>query len=139
MSFLLETSIFNPQTLPLEETIFHTANGYIGVRANFEEGEPEGVNGIRGTYLNAFHDTHPISHPEKLYGFPETGEKILNVTDVQIIRIRIDGEYLSLSSSNTTEYRRCLDMRKGCALRLSPGPRYLQSNIPLQPSIRWEL
>lgn len=117
VSFLLETSIFNPQTLPLEETIFHTANGYIGVRANFEEGEPEGVNGIRGTYLNAFHDTHPISHPEKLYGFPETGEKILNVTDVQIIRIRIDGEYLSLSSSNTTEYRRCLDMRKGWSCR----------------------
>lgn len=117
VSFLLETNGFNPQTLALEETIFHTANGYIGVRANFEEGEPEGVNGIRGTYLNAFHDTHPISHPEKLYGFPETGEKILNVTDVQIIRIRIDGEYLSLNSSNTAEYYRCLDMRKGWSCR----------------------
>ncbi len=117
MSFLLETSGFSPQTLALDETLFHTANGYIGVRANFEEGEPEGAKGVRGTYLNAFYDTHPIIHPEKLYGFPETGEKILNVSDVQIIRVRVDGEYLSLNSSNTMDFHRCLDMRKGLSCR----------------------
>ena len=117
MSFLLETRGFNPQMLPLEETLFHTANGYIGIRANFEEGEPEDSDVIRGSYINGFYDIHPILHPEKLFGFPETGEKILNVTDVQTIRLRINGEYLRLNASNTSEYSRCLDMRKGWSCR----------------------
>ncbi len=113
MPYRIEHDEFTPHTLPLEETLFHCANGYLGVRSNFEEGQPEGIRGIRGTYINAFYDTHPIHHPEKLYGFPETGEKILNVTDVQSIALSVNGETVNLNTLNTSGYHRFLDMKKG--------------------------
>lgn len=113
MTYQIERDEFAPHTLPLEETLFHCANGYLGVRSNFEEGQPEGIRGVRGTYINAFYDTHPIHHPEKLFGFPETGEKILNVTDVQTIALAVNEETVNLNTLNTSGYHRFLDMRKG--------------------------
>ncbi len=38
----------NAKDLALQETIFHNANGYIGVRGTLEEGLPEGMNTMRG-------------------------------------------------------------------------------------------
>lgn len=119
MTYRIEHDDFAPHTLPLEETLFHCANGYLGVRSNFEEGQPEGIRGVRGTYINAFYDTHPIHHPEKLYGFSETGEKILNVTDVQTIGVSVNGETVNLNTLNTSGYQRFLDMRKGFSGRMA--------------------
>ncbi len=113
MSYILETHTFNPEKLPLEETLFHTANGYLGVRGNFEEGYSKGVKEIRGSYVNGFFDTHPIHHPEKLYGFSTVGEKILNVTDAQGVSVGVDGESMILGEKNHGDYRRFLDMKRG--------------------------
>ncbi len=44
----------------LRETLFHTANGYLGLRACFEEGVPDGIRSVRGTYINGFYATQPI-------------------------------------------------------------------------------
>jgi len=117
MSFLLETKVFNPLFFSLEETLYHSENGYIGVRASFEEGYAETTNSLPGTYLSAFHDTYPISHPEKLHGFPEIGERILNITDVQSVRVRVDGQQFQLTDSSIEQYRRFLDMREGLSGR----------------------
>src|SRR5690606_28489434 len=113
MIFTIERSDFAPHTLPLEETLFHCANGYLGVRPNLEEGQPAGIRAIRATYINACHDTHPIHHPDQLYGCPEVGEKILNVTDVQTISVVVDGEPVNLNTLNTGSYNRVLDMKRG--------------------------
>ena len=37
-------------------TVFHNANGYIGVRSDFEEGYAQGYDTIRGSYINGFYD-----------------------------------------------------------------------------------
>ena len=58
-------SDFNPAQNALEESLFHTANGYLGVRACPEEGAPAGVPSIRGAYINAFYDIKPIRYGEK--------------------------------------------------------------------------
>ncbi|MDD3214601.1 MAG: hypothetical protein PHY64_13075, partial [Eubacteriales bacterium] len=50
------------------ETLFHTANGYLGVRNAPEEGAAEGVDSIRGAYLNAFYEIKDVRYGEKLYG-----------------------------------------------------------------------
>lgn len=71
----------------IDESLFFTGNGYLGVRGNLEEGLPEGQKTIRGTYLNAFHDSVPIPYGEKLYAFPDTQQKLLNVIDSQSISI----------------------------------------------------
>ena len=67
------------QELLLGETLFHNANGYLGVRGCFEEGYPQGFSQVRGTYINGFYDFaymgggeaddlkrggHPDHHPE---------------------------------------------------------------------------
>lgn len=87
------------------------------MRAGFEEGYAEAAKSMPGTYLNAFYDTYPISHPEKLRGFPETGERILSITDVQSVRIRVDGQHFQLTDSSIDHYRRFLDMREGLSGR----------------------
>jgi len=117
MSYLLEVKDFSPKSFPFEETLFHTANGYLGIRGCFEEGYDSGHMGIRGAYINGFYDNYHIEHPEKLFGFPEIGEQILNVTDVQGIHTRVNGETLLLNSQNVSDYRRHLDMRAGQTFR----------------------
>src|SRR5438046_1627953 len=50
---------FAPQFLPQAETIFAVANGYLGMRGAFEEGEPTYRH---GTFVNGFHETWPIPY-----------------------------------------------------------------------------
>ncbi len=99
------------------ETLFHVANGYVGVRGNFEEGYPEGHVSIRGTYINAFYDDVPIKYGERLYGFPTTGQRMLNVTDTQGIKISFGEELLDCFDHSLTSFNRKLDMQNGYALR----------------------
>lgn len=105
-----------------EESLFFTGNGYIGVRGNFEEGYFEGAKTIRGTYLNAFHDVIDIPYGEKLYGFPDTQQKLLNTIDAQTIRIGlVEGaheEWFSLFSGEVLSYERKLHMKKGYTERM---------------------
>jgi len=117
MSHCLETKVFDPSRLLLEETLFHTANGYIGVRASFEEGYEEGQPSVRGSYVNAFYDTHEIRHPEKLHGFPEVGETIAAVTDAQGIDLYADGERMVLRPGNVEDFSRRVDLDAGIATR----------------------
>jgi alpha,alpha-trehalose phosphorylase len=121
MKHSISSSALDPARHALEETLFHTANGYLGVRASFEEGPPLGPGGpaasVRGSYVNAFYDTHPIRHPELLHGFPETGERIVNVPDAQSIELWVDGERMLLSEGNVERFERELDMDSGVALR----------------------
>ncbi len=117
MSSILKTTTFDPARLSLEETLYHTANGYLGVRAAFEEGYAAGTATVRGSYINAFYDTHPIRHPESLYGFPETGERIVAVTDAQTIELYVDGEKMVLEPGRLESFERTLDMEAGIARR----------------------
>lgn len=101
----------------LMETLFHTANGYLGVRGCLEEGAPEGVSTIRGTYINGFYDEKPISYGEKLYGFPETQQTIVNLTDVQTVGVYLGEERFSVFQGELLFHERELDMAAGEAIR----------------------
>jgi alpha,alpha-trehalose phosphorylase len=113
----LTISGYDPGRLLVEETLFHTANGYLGVRASFEEGYAPGLPSVRGTYINAFHDIHQIRHPEKLYGFPEVGERMVAVSDAQGIDLFVDGERLIIAPESVEGFERRLDMDSGIASR----------------------
>ena len=108
---------YDPSRLLLEETLFHTANGYVGVRASFDEGYGPGLATVRGTYINALYDTHEIRHPERLHGFPETGERIVAVTDAQDILLFADGQPIHVGVDNGASLLRELDLERGVALR----------------------
>jgi len=101
------------------ESIFALGNGYLGVRGNFEEGYAPGMNSIRGTYLNAFHDVITIPYGEKLHAFPSTQQKLVNGIDAQGVKILIgdEREPFSLFTGTVVSYDRQLKLDAGYAIR----------------------
>ena len=104
------------------ETIFALSNGHIGLRGNLDEGEPAG---LAGTYLNGFHEVRPLPYAETAYGYPETGETMINVTNGKILRLLVDDEPFDLRYGTLEHHERTLDMRAGTLRRevrwLSPA------------------
>ncbi len=111
--WIINDNSLDAKDLLKNESIFNVANGYIGVRGNFEEKYPDGFYTVRGTYINAFYETVPISYGEKAYAFPGTMQKIVNVTDAQDINIIIDGEKFSLFEGRIKDFKRYLNMESG--------------------------
>ena len=103
MTWTLTKSELDNETLLLNESLLSLGNGYLGVRGNFEEGYQEAYKSIRGTYINAFHDEIDIQYGEKLHGFPDIQQKIVNVIDGQTIQVLIDDEaFLCLREKSFT-------------------------------------
>src|ERR1044072_5564762 len=75
--------------LARSESVFALANGHIGLRANLDEGEPYEVP---GTYLNSFYELRPLPYAEAGYGYPESGQTVVNVTNGKLIRLLVDDE-----------------------------------------------
>lgn len=110
-----------PEELAVEESLFHVANGYLGVRGNFEEGLPPGIPTIRGCYINGFYDNVELKYPERLYGFPEQAQRMVNLPDVQTMKLRLDGVEYNPFLGRTTEYERVLDTDRGLTTRRLAG------------------
>ena len=75
--------------LPQTESMFALSNGHIGLRGNLDEGEP---HGLPGTYLNRLLRAAAAAVREAGYGYPESGQTIINVTNGKIIRLLVDDE-----------------------------------------------
>ena len=120
MSWVLSSHKLSPEALLNEESIFALANGYLGVRGNFEEGYAAGMDSIRGTYLNAFHEVIRIPYGEKLFGFPDTQQKLVNGIDAQGIKLYFgeDAEEFSLFAGKVLFYERRLHLDRGYAERI---------------------
>lgn len=121
MSWTVNSRDLSPQALLNEESLFSLANGYLGVRGNFEEGYGDGMASIRGTYINAFYDTVDIAYGEKFVGYPVTQQKLLNVIDAQTITIALveeeSAEEVSLFAGEVLAYERVLRLDQGVSER----------------------
>ena len=96
------------------ESVFALANGHIGLRGNLDEGEPYG---LPGTYLNSFYELRPLPHAETAYGYPESGQTIVNVTNGKIIRLLVDDEPFDVRYGRLLAHERELDLRGGVLRR----------------------
>jgi alpha,alpha-trehalose phosphorylase len=96
------------------ESIFALSNGHIGLRGNLDEGEP---HGIPGTYLNSFYEQRPLPYAEGGYGYPESGQTIVDVTNGKLIRLLVDDEPFDVRYGELTSHSRVLDMRAGTLAR----------------------
>jgi alpha,alpha-trehalose phosphorylase len=96
------------------ETCFSLGNGFVGVRGSLEEGRPALAP---GTFVNGFHETWPIVHPEGAAALAHTGQTIVSVPDATMLRLYVDDEPLFLPTARIREYSRILDMRAGTLTR----------------------
>ncbi|SEO85982.1 glycoside hydrolase family 65 protein [Trujillonella endophytica] len=103
-------------SLATHESVFALANGHIGMRGSFEEGEPVVVP---GTYLNGFFEERPLPYAEAGYGFPEQGQTVVNVTDGKLIRLLVGDTPLDLAYGTIVDHRRTLDLRRGVLRRVT--------------------
>lgn len=121
MTWVIRSRTTDVDQLLLEESLFFNGNGFIGVRGNLEEGMPSGSRTIRGTYLNGFYDNVGISYGEKLYAFPETQQKLINIIDTQSVEIWVgegqNTEQFSLWTGEVLSYERNLQLDKGITER----------------------
>ena len=100
--------------LAQSESVFALSNGHIGLRANLDEGEP---HAIAGTYLNAFYELRPLPYAESGYGYPESGQTVVNVTNGKLIRLLVDDEPFDIRYGKLLSHERFLDLRGGVLVR----------------------
>jgi alpha,alpha-trehalose phosphorylase len=110
---LLETGI-DVDELAQTESLFALANGHIGWRGNLDEGEP---HGLPGTYLNGVYESRPLPYAEAGYGYPESGQTVINVTDGKLIRLLVDDEPFDVRYGDLRAHERELDFRAGTLTR----------------------
>jgi alpha,alpha-trehalose phosphorylase len=108
-----ETNL-NLDLLAQSESVFALANGHIGMRGNLDEGEPHGIPGM---YLNSFYEQRPLPYAEAAYGYPESGQTVVNVTDGKLIRVLVDDEPLDVRYGELRAHERLLDFRAGTVTR----------------------
>ncbi len=100
--------------LAQSESVFALSNGHIGLRGNLDEGDP---HGLPGTYLNSMYEVRPLPYAEAGYGFPETGQTVINVTNGKIIRLLVNDEPFDVRYGTLHSHERALDMRAGTLTR----------------------
>ncbi len=120
-------SALDLDVLAQTESIFALSNGHIGLRGNLDEGEPFGMP---GTYLNSVYDLRPLAYVEPGYGYPESGQSIINVTNGKLTRLLVDDEPFDVRYGRLEAHERIMDFRTGTLERrarwTSPAGRTVQ-------------
>ncbi|MBA2811206.1 glycoside hydrolase family 65 protein [Streptomyces sp. KM273126] len=111
---LRETEL-NLDVLAQSESVFSLSNGHVGWRGNLDEGEP---HGLPGSYLNGVYEQHPMPYAEAGYGFPESDQTVINVTNGKVIRLLVDDEPFDLRYGQLRSHERVLDLRSGLLHRV---------------------
>jgi alpha,alpha-trehalose phosphorylase len=110
----LRTALGGPEDLAVSESLFALSNGHIGLRGSLEEGEPHVMS---GTYITGFYEERPLPHAESGYGFPESGQRVVNVTDGKLIRLHVGDSPFDLRYGRVRAHERVLDLRSGTLQR----------------------
>src|ERR1700750_43372 len=106
----LKEAGLNMDLLAQAESVFTLSNGHIGLRGNLDEGEP---HGLPGTYLNSFYELRPLPYAEAGYGFPESGQTMVNVTNAKLMRLLANDEPFDVRYGDLRSHERVLDLRAG--------------------------
>ncbi|MGW1128782.1 glycoside hydrolase family 65 protein [Streptomyces sp. NPDC002526] len=96
--------------LAQSESVFALSNGHVGWRGNLDEGEP---HGLPGSYLNGVYELHPLPYAEAGYGYPESGQTVINVTNGKLLRLLVDDEPFDLRYGRLRKHERTLDFKRG--------------------------
>jgi len=106
----LRTTGIDLDVIAQAESVFALGNGHIGWRGNLDEGEP---HGLPGSYLNGVYELRPLPYAEPGYGYPESGQTVINVTNGKLIRLLVEDEPLDVRYGRLSAHSRVLDFRAG--------------------------
>src|SRR5258707_5939126 len=112
--WVIRETELNLDVLAQTESVFALSNGHIGLRGNLDEGEPYG---IPGTYLNSVYELRTLPYAEVAYGYPESGQTVINVTNGKIVRLLVDDEPFDVRYGEVQSHERVLDLRAGVLKR----------------------
>jgi alpha,alpha-trehalose phosphorylase len=104
----------NLHLLARTESVFALSNGHVGLRGNLDEGEP---HALPGTYLNSVYERRPLPYAEAGYGYPESGQTVIDVTNGKIIRLLVDDQPFDVRYGTLFQHDRTLDLRAGTLRR----------------------
>ncbi len=99
---LVETG-FNPLREREVESLLAIGNGYLGMRASLEEGNP---HADPATLVSGIYELQA-----------EGGSLLVNAPDWSALTLLINGEPLQLTPDNANQHRRILDLRGGLLMR----------------------
>ncbi|MDQ6785002.1 MAG: family 65 glycosyl hydrolase [Actinomycetota bacterium] len=135
--WIVTESTLGLEKLAQTESMFALANGHIGLRGNFNEGEPWAQP---GTYLNGFYESRRLPYAEAGYGYPEAGQTVVNVTNGKILRLLVDDEPFDMRYGEVLAHVRELDLRAGVLRRTvtwkSPGQRTIKVSSTRMVSLK---
>jgi alpha,alpha-trehalose phosphorylase len=114
-TFTLEPWQVSEPTLDLDmlaqtESVFALSNGHLGLRGNLDEGEP---SAIPGTFVSSVFEARPLPYAEGGYGYPESGQTAINVTNGKLFRLLVDDEPFDVRYGDLLAHERSLDLRAG--------------------------
>ena len=107
-NYIIEESKL-PQNESHHETLFSIGNGFVGFRGSFFEKESK----TQGCFINNFYEEHTMEYGEKLYGFPDVTESMINIPDPRNITFLIDGEKCDFSEEYIKDFKKKLNLKKG--------------------------
>jgi alpha,alpha-trehalose phosphorylase len=100
-------------------TLFALANGHIGLRGDGD------VDRGQSAFVNGFHETAWIHHPEYAYGLAQIGQTLQAVPDAAAFDIEVEGQIWPVAGSIRESDHRTLDFHTGEVTRTtrwrSPG------------------
>lgn len=98
------------EQLAHRESVFSLSNGHVGWRGTLDEGDP---HGITGSYLNGVFERHPMPYAEAGYGYPDSGESVINVPNGKLIRVFVDDEPFDVRRGEVHRHEQRLDFQHG--------------------------
>lgn len=113
-NLIIEKSTF-PSTIKEKlfyETLFHVANGYMGIRGSIEE-----LPIHPGTYVNGVYEIVDVEHAEPLYGLTYKKDTIVNIANIQGLEIYLDDLKIDFNKAKVINFKESLDMSKGILYR----------------------
>ncbi len=116
MDKLIRNNRLNKEELLVDETIYSQANGFIGTRGTFIEGYGKDYE-YNQTYLNAFYDEYDYFYEENFSGFPQKGQKFINLIDGQRMEFLVANKAINLHNCEVLSLKREYQLDKGLTIR----------------------
>lgn len=100
-----------------DESLFSVSNGIIGLRNTISEGVPDHITSHPGLYFNGIYTTYPYKYGEKGHGFPDYGQVIVNLPQVDILYAEVNGIPINAKHARIVHCERHLDVTTGIISR----------------------